>query len=309
MDRLSWMQSFVRAAETGSFSAVARELNTTQPTVSKHVASLERYLGARLFNRSTRNLTLTDEGSRFYEYSQRIMEQMQTAEADIRGGVAEPVGVLRVNAPVSFGRMHIAPFVREFLDAHPKVRLELDLADRFVDIIEEGVDVAIRIGELEDSALVARRIGVTQLDTVAAPAYIEQHGQPTVPADLVDHECIIYSTKRKSNDWQYEGPDGPLVQTVEGSFRTNSSEAVLSALLAGVGVAVTPCWMIADALADGRLVSLLPDYAPRPMPIQAVFPSNRHMSAKVRRFVEFLGEVFARDEVGVHGTQTPRAAA
>ncbi|MBR9812751.1 LysR family transcriptional regulator [bacterium] len=302
MDRLSWMQSFVRAAETGSFSAVARELDTTQPTVSKHVASLERYLGARLFNRSTRNLTLTDEGSRYYTYSQRILEQMQTAEADIRGGSAEAIGVLRVNAPVSFGRMHIAPYVREFLDANPRVRLELDLADRFVDIIEEGVDVAVRIGELEDSALVARRIGVTQLDTVASPAYVKAHGKPEIPGDLENHECIVYSSLRRSNEWRFEGPDGSIVQTVDGNFRTNSSEAVLSSVLAGVGIAVTPCWMIADALEAGKLVSLLPDYAPRPMPIQAVFPSNRHMSAKVRKFVEFLGDVFARDDVGVHGT-------
>jgi LysR family transcriptional regulator for bpeEF and oprC len=192
VDRLALMTSFVRAVETGSFSAVARELGTTQPNISRHIASLEQYLGTRLLHRSTRKLTPTSEGERYYAETRRLLDAIAEAESNVRGREI-PSGVLRVASPTLLGRAYLLPRVKTFLDRYPKVELDLQIGDRFIDLIEEGVDVAIRIGALRDSALKARRIGTAERVCVATPDYVTRHGKPKVPTDLKKHDCILYT--------------------------------------------------------------------------------------------------------------------
>jgi DNA-binding transcriptional LysR family regulator len=295
MDRLSAMAVFVRCVERGSFSAVGREMHMSQPTVSKQVAALEEHLGGALFARSTRHLALTGEGQRFYEQCRAILDAVDTAEASFKTGREEIAGVLHIATSVSFGRAQVMSRMRAFMQRYPSLRLDLQLNDRFVDIVEEGIDLAFRIGELSDSRLIARRVGTTYRVTVGAPAYLKRYGEPTHPDELRNHNCILYTGLVSQNEWAYTRDGHSLPVRVSGSFQTNSAEAVRAAALAGIGIAFAPVWLIGEDIRAKRLKVILTDYRPKPMPIHALLPANRRYSAKVKACVDFFRAAFDVD--------------
>jgi DNA-binding transcriptional LysR family regulator len=293
MDLLISMRQFVRVVETGSFSLVARETGTTQPTVSRTMAALEDHLGVRLLNRSTRAVTLTDDGRAFYAQAMRAIETVAEAEASVGRRHGQPSGLLRLGTPVSFGRLHVAALMPDFLRRYPDVEVELSMTDAFVDPVAEGLDLVIRVGTLEDPSLIARRIGTTRRVTVAAADYLDRRGIPLTPADLRQHECIVYTRLATNNRWHFDGPDGPIAVAVQGRFRADNSEAVREAVVAGAGIAVIPVWMFTNEITSGRVQTILDRFAPSALPIHAVYSSRRLVAPKVRAMIEFLAEVFA----------------
>jgi DNA-binding transcriptional LysR family regulator len=301
MDRLQTMQSFVRVVESGSFSAVARELNSTQSAISKQVAALERALGARLLNRSTRALSLTEEGERYFEQARRLVAEIAEAEGSVRSGRQQLSGWLRVAAAVGFGRLRLLPLVQGFLAQHPGLRVDLRLDDGFIDLVEQGIDVAVRVGHLPDSGLVARRIGTTCRRVVAHRSYLRRLPKglkaPRQPEDLLQHNCIVYTELRTRNAWTFvagagtkEPPGSERVVRVQGSLQSNSSEVIRAAVLAGMGIGYSPDWLFEEELASGELQTLLPDWQTPPMPMNLVSPPQRQQAAKVRAFGDHLAK-------------------
>jgi DNA-binding transcriptional LysR family regulator len=287
------MQLFVRIVESGSFSAVARELGMIQPTVSKQMTALEEKLGVRLLNRTTRRLSMTDAGREYYERCQRILDEVQEMETEVAGLQNRPSGTLRVNTPVAFGNVHLLPLTLAFRRKYPGVAIDLSLDDRYVDLVQEGFDVAIRFGELGDSQLVARHVGSSASVCVASPAYLSVHGTPKTPSELREHECITYSYLF-SNEWPFDGPDGLQSIKVHGDFRANSGMTIRSAALEGAGIASIPAFLIREDIETGRLVQLLSQFAPAPIRISAVYPSARLLSRKVKLFVDFIQQEFLK---------------
>ncbi|MFG6488052.1 LysR family transcriptional regulator [Roseateles sp. BYS78W] len=297
MDRLQAMQTLVRVVELGSFSAAARETGSTQSAVSKQVAALEKALGAQLLARSTRALKLTEAGERYVEQARRLVAEIAEAESELRAGEHRLQGTLRVAASVTFGRRQLMPLVRSFLAAHPGVQIDLRLNDGFIDLIEQGIDIAVRIGEQPDSSFVARRIGTTHRAVMACRGYFEQRGiaPPRQPADLARHDCIVYSELRTGPIWTFEAgsqaaaPPGSEVSVrVGGTLRTNSGEAVREALLSGMGLAYSPTWLFDVELASGEVEVVMPQWLGRSLPIQLVSPPQRRLSGKVKAFGDHL---------------------
>lgn len=299
MDRLAAMQSFVRVVESGSFSAVARETQATQSAVSKQIAALERTLGARLLNRTTRSLALTEEGERYFEQARRLVAEIAEAENALRNGEQQLTGLLRVAASVGFGRLKLLPQVQSFLALHPQVKIDLRLHDGFVDLVEQGIDVAVRIGELADSTLVARRIGNTQRALIASRKYLRSLPRglkgPRVPEDLQRHNCIVYTELATQNAWTFTAGAGAPVAVgtqvtirAQGNLQTNSSEVVRAAVLSGMGIGFAPTWLFEDEIPQGDLQVLLPDWPAPSLPVHLVSPSQRRHSAKVRAFAAHL---------------------
>ncbi|MBU3713125.1 MAG: LysR family transcriptional regulator [Limnohabitans sp.] len=302
MDRLTAMQTFVRVVESGSFSAVAREARSTQSAVSKQVAALERELGAKLLSRTTRSLALTEAGARYFEEARRLVSEIAEAEAELRQGEQQLRGWLRVAASVGYGRLKLLPLIKSFLDVHPNVKIDLRLNDGFVDLVEEGIDLAVRIGELADSSLLARRIGTTQRVLLASRKYLDALPQgvklPCVPQDLLEHNCLVYSELATQNAWTFTAgpgaaaPEGSQVTIrAEGNFQTNSSEVIRASVLSGMGIGYSPIWLFEDEIASGALQVLLPDWPAPPLPIHLVSPSQRRDSAKVRSFALHLSSL------------------
>lgn len=300
MDRLDCIRSFVRVVETGSFSAVARELNTTQPTVSKQIAALEEYLDVQLLNRSTRRLQLTQEGERFLEHCQRLLDAAAEAEASV-GQRQKPIGSLRVSCPVAFGQHQVMPYVKGFLDRYPGIQLDLTLSDRFVDFVEESMDIAIRIGQVNDPTLVSHRLGITRRVTVAGVSYfrdvslgtLRDRPEPQTPEELVDHNCIVYTRLATGNVWHFQLPSGKITQVnVRGNFRTDSSTAIRAAVIAGLGIAVCPVWLLSDLIQSDQLKVILNAYPPTSLPIHAVYRRGRFIPAKVRCFLDYFTHEF-----------------
>ncbi len=294
MDRLGAMEMFVRIVETGSFSAVARQMGTTQPTVSKQLTALEKRLGARLLQRSTRKLSLTESGQTYYDRCKRIVDEVREAEGTLGKMQTSLAGALHVNSSIAFGEMFVAPLVLQFQQQNPELSAELTLNDRFIDLLEEGVDVALRIGRLTDSSLVARRVGATRRIVVATPEYLRKHGTPKHPLDLADHNCLLYSYLSTGNEWSFQGPEGEIHVRVSGSFKSNNGHALARAVSAGVGIAMGPDWLMHEGLATGDIQAILPEYSTRPLDINAVYPSNRLLSAKVRTFIDYLQAELAK---------------
>ena len=290
MDRLAAMTVFVRVVETGSFSAVARERATTQSSVSKQVAALEAHLGVKLLSRSTRALALTEEGETFFPEARRLVADFDAAEGLLRDGARRLTGWLRVAASVGYGRRVLMPRIKSFLETHPALRIDLRLSDGFTDLIEQGIDVAIRLGELRDSGLVARAIGVSRRLLVASPRYFD--GRPEKlerPEDLAAHNCIVYTEFSTLNVWEFIGAeDEPVRVRVSGNLQTNSSEAIRAAAITGLGICHAPNWLFSEELASGELRELLPDWRARPIPIHAVFPSQRRNTPKIEAFIAHL---------------------
>lgn len=249
-------------------------------------------LSTRLLNRSTRKLSLTEPGAAYYERCKRIIDEVRDAEGTLGRLQASLAGTLHINSSITLGQMFLTPVLLKFQEQHPELAVELSLIDRFIDLVEEGVDVAIRIGRLTDSSLVARRLGQSRRLTVATPAYLAKYGTPKTPQDLRDHNCLLYSYLSTGNEWLFRGPDGEVRVKVSGNFKSNNGHALREALLAGVGIATTPDWLAHDRLAAGEIVPILQEFAPPPFEINAVYSSNRHVSAKVRTFIEFLQQEF-----------------
>lgn len=307
MDRLQAMRTFVRVVEAGSFSAVAHEANATQSAVSKQVAALERELGAKLLTRTTRSLALTEEGERYFEQVRRLVAEIAEAEAALRLGEQQLTGWLRVAASVGFGRLKLMPLVQSFLAEHRGVKIDLRLNDGFIDLVEQGIDVAVRIGELSDSTLIAKRVGTSRRLLMAHRRYLRALPKgikpPRVPDDLTKHNCIVYTELPMRNAWSFTaGPGAPEpagtthVVRVEGNLQTNSSEVMRASVLAGMGIGYSPEWLFDEELASGEVQRLLPDWEPLPVPIHLVSPQERRHSAKVKAFSEHVGRALTHGE-------------
>ena len=294
MDRIDCMKSFVRAIEINSFSAVAREQQTTQSKISKQVAALEKHLGVQLLTRSTTNLKLTEEGKKYYKYCQQILEAIAEAEANLTEK-ERPTGILHIGCPVLFGQMQIVPRLQSFMNRFPDIKIDLMMTDHFVDIVESGLDLIIRIGNHGDKDLISHQIGVTRRVTIATKKYFQNAGNPITPADLTKHNCIVYTNLTTVNEWHFQGSEGATRVTVEGRFQTNSSVAVRSAVLSGLGVAIAPVWMLGDEIYRGDLQVVLQDYQPTPLPIYAVYRRSRFYPAKISSFIDFLTDEFKLD--------------
>lgn len=296
MDRLRLMETFVRVVETGSLSAVARETLATQSAISKQLQALEAQLGAKLLVRSTRSHSLTEAGKLYYERCRQVLETLEEARVEVHRTEHEIAGELRVAAPTTFGRLHIVPRLPAFYERYPKIKVHLQLDDSFVDLVAEGIDVAFRVGELKDSRLIARRIGTAHRVTLASPAYLARCGEPQHPRELVHHQCLVYTGLSTVNEWTYQDPGKPdIVVRVDGSFRSNSAEAIRQAVTEGLGISYSTQWVYGDDIRAGRLVPLLTRFRPPPLPFNVVFQPARRPSLKVNHFVAFFADAFRRD--------------
>jgi DNA-binding transcriptional LysR family regulator len=304
MDKLQAMNTFVRVVDAGSFSAVANESNATQSAVSKQVAALERELGAKLLTRTTRSLALTEEGARYFEQVRRLVAEIAEAESALRTREQELTGWLRVAASVGFGRLKLMPLVESFLAEHRAVKIDLRLNDGFVDLVEQGIDVAVRLGELSDSSLIARRIGTTRRWLLAHRDYLRRLPKgkraPRIPEDLLHHNCLVYTEVPWRNSWTFTaGPGAPQpagttrVVRVEGNLKTNSSEVMRASVLARMGIGYSPTWLFDQELASGEVQHLLPDWEAAQIPIHLVSPRERRHSAKVNAFAEHVAKAIA----------------
>ena len=288
MDRMTGLSVFAKVVEGSSFAAAARHFGLSPAMVSKHILALEERLGARLLNRTTRRVSPTEIGRVFYERATRILADIDDAEQEAGALQATPRGLLRVSGPLSFGTRQLGPAIADFLAACPAVEIDVTLSDRVADLVEEGFDLAIRIGRLADSSLIARRIAPCLVVACAAPAYLKKQGAPRVPADLAAHNCLGYSYAALRNEWRFTGPDGVQSVRVAGRLNANNGDILRHAALGGEGIVLQPSFLVADDLAAGRLVPILPGYAPDELAIHAVYPHSRHLSVKVRSFVDFL---------------------
>jgi DNA-binding transcriptional LysR family regulator len=283
LDLITCMKSFLRTVETGSFSAVARELNTSQPTISKQIASLEEYLDVQLLVRSTRTMNLTDEGMRFYEHCQHVLEALSEAESSV-GKRQNPSGILRINCSAAFGQMQVLPRLKLFLDRYPDIKVDFTMSEHFVDLVGEGIDLAIRIGGSVDHSLISQPIGISRFVTVASVKYLERFGEPHVPTDLLQHNCIVYTPQSTGNEWPFRG----TTVRVNGNLQVNSSIAHHGAVLAGIGIGTAPMWAYSSELQTQSVKVILAEYEREPLPIQAVYRRGRFQSAKVKCFIDFL---------------------
>lgn len=294
MDRLGDLDLFLRVLDLGSISAAARSLDLSVAVASQRLQRLEKDLGVRLFHRTTRRLHPTAEGTALAQRGRPLVEELESLGADLREAAAEVAGTLRVTLSATFGRQYVSPLLPEFLARHPRLRLSTHLSDHFVDLVSEGFDLAIRIGALEDSNLVARRIASNRRVVCAAPGYLARHGAPRTPQDLAGHECLLLSGRDGRHDvWRFTGSGGETITVrVQGRFDSNLGELVRDAALAGQGIATFSLWHVADDLRGGQLRLLLPDYPLPATTISAVTPHRRTMPPRVRAFVDFLAEKF-----------------
>jgi DNA-binding transcriptional LysR family regulator len=289
MDRFGDLDVFAHVVTAKSMSAAGRQLKLSPAVISKRIRRLEERLGVRLLQRTTRQLSLTEAGQGFYERVVSILSSIEDAEAWVASGTGQARGTLRVSAPTSFGRMHIAPHLKPFLDANPLVSVDLILTDAFVDIIGEGFDLAVRIADLQDSSLVAKRLAPNHRVLCASPGYLAARGVPDSIEALARHTLITHN----ADQWRLDGPSGPVNVRVGGPLRTNSSEVVREALLAGVGIALRSTWDVGPELKSGALLRVLPEYSVgKRVAVHAVYPSRRHMEQKVRVFVDYLAELY-----------------
>ena len=296
MDRLLAMEMFVRVVETGSFSKAAREFNTTQPTVTKQIAATEARLKVRLLNRNTRGVSLTEPGARYYEKCKAVVRDAEEADNIVQLKQGQAQGLLRIGTSVAFGRRVVVPLALEYMRRNPQVQLDLSFEDRYVDLIAQGIDVAVRMGKLADSSLGARFLGMNPWVMVASPAYLRKHGVPKRAEDLSGHAALIYSSVVGDEVWRMRTPKGDAVNVaVSGRFRSNNLSAVLAAAREGMGVALMPRYVASDSLAVGKVLEVLGDHALAEQEIHAVFPSPKLVPGKVSTFVAFLQGHFAED--------------
>ncbi|AKS41146.1 LysR family transcriptional regulator [Wenzhouxiangella marina] len=288
MDRFQQMQVFSTVVEVGSFAGAAEALELSPAAVSRQIAALETRLGVRLLQRTTRRLSLTPEGEVFLERARQLLESLSEAEAEISEHSVEVMGRLRINAPVSYGLTHLAPLWGGFLEQHPRLKLDITLSDRSVDLVEEGYDLAIRIGKLGDSSLIARRLATTRLVLCASPDYLQRHGRPEAPKDLVEHRIWSYSYFRLGDEWRFDGPEGEVSVRLRPVLHSNNGDTCRMGAVQGHAVVLQPGFLVEGDLKEGRLVELLPDYRAGELGVFALYPSRRHVAPKLRLMVEYL---------------------
>jgi DNA-binding transcriptional LysR family regulator len=293
MDRITSMAVFKRAVDDGSLAAASRHFGISPEMAGAHVRSLETRLGARLMNRTTRRLHLTEVGASYYARCTAILADIEEAEAEASSQQAAPRGLLRMTTPLTFGVRHIAPAISDYVASHPEVSVEVVVSDRFVNLIEEGFDLAIRVGDLQESSLIARRLASAHLVVCAAPEYLHRAGRPETPSDLRRHACLIYTETLTPTKWRFEGADGHVeTVNVSGTISSSSVEFIRQLALAGHGVILAPSFFVGLDIAEERLTALLPDWRSRALPIHVLYPHRPLLSAKVRTFVDFLAERF-----------------
>ena len=294
MDPLDGITAFARVVDSGSFSAAARRLKISKSAVSAHVQRLEERLGIRLLNRTTRRISLTEAGAAYYRHCARILAEAEAAEQAATALQREPQGTLRISAPVSFGWMHVAPAVPPFLKRYPELAVDISLSPEHVKLVDEGLDLAIRIGVLEDSPLVVRKLAPSRLVLCAAPAYLKECGIPREPRDLAEHNCLCTGLLPWGDDWRLAGKRGEVRVAVGGNVRSNSAELLRAAALDGIGIALLPTWAAGEPLRSGMLRRVLEAWELPASTIYAVYPANRLMAMKVRAFVDHLARCFGR---------------
>jgi DNA-binding transcriptional LysR family regulator len=294
MDPLDGIAAFARVVDSGGFSAAAGRLGISKSAVSAHVQRLEQRLGVRLLNRTTRRVSLTEAGAAYYRHCARILADAEIAEQAASALQREPRGTLRISAPDSFGWMHVAPAVPAFLKRYPKLSIDIALSPAHVNLVDEGLDLAIRIGVLEDTPLVVRKLAPSRLVACATPAYLREHGVPRAPGDLARHNCLCTSLLPWGDEWRLAGKRGEVRVAVGGSFRSNNAEMLRAAALDGIGIVLLPTWAVAEPLRTGALRRVLDAWEPPASTIYAVYPGNRLMSVKVRAFVDHLARCIGR---------------
>lgn len=296
MDKLKSLTIFLRSAQSGSFSEAARQLGMAPSAVSRAVLRLEDELGVRLLQRTTRSLTLTEAGDRFYQRAQQILNDLEEAELEVQQSQSMPIGTLRLDLSFTFGKLHIAPALLRFAAQYPELKLNVSFNDRLIDLIEEGIDATVRVGLSSDSSLIMHHLATAHYTTCASPQYLAQYGTPTTPTDLLQHRCInfIFPQTRREPTWKFE-QDGKLIDfAVDSYLRFNNSEVILEAVIQGAGIVQLPKFIAAKAIARGDLQPILQPYATQAgLPIAVLYPQKRYLSAKVRVFVEFMQELTA----------------
>lgn len=288
MDRFLEMRTFTHVVDAGSFIGAANAMETSKAAVSRYVGELEERLGVRLLNRTTRSLSLTEDGEVFYQRCKELLGGVESAEAEITSRSAEAIGLLKVNVPVSFGISHLAQVWPAFKAAHPKITFDVTLTDRVTDIVEEGFDLAVRISRLQNSSLVSRKLATTRIVMCASPEYLARAGTPAHPKDVANHTVIAYSYWSAKNEWEFTGPEGRVAVKTTPCIRTNNGDTCKTAALMHQGIILQPTFVVGEDLAAGRLVEICPDYRSLEMGIYAVYNSRQHQLPKVRVFIDFL---------------------
>ncbi len=295
MNRFTAMDTFVRVVDTGSFTGAARQLRVGQPAVSKIIAQLEERVGVKLLVRSSQRLTPTEAGATFYEHARRSIEEADEAELKARGAGSALTGRLRIGAAVTFARLHVVPLLAKFLAMHPSLELEVFLDDRNLDLVEAGIDVALRMGDLPDSALTARKIGQNPRVVVGTPGYFREAGEPATPAELAAHQAVIYDQRGGGVAWIFTQGGAKSAVALQGRIRLTAAEGVREAVFAGMGLAVASKWMFVPEIASGRVVCVLQDWQLPSIDLWAVFPTGRNASAKARAFAGFIEHELAAE--------------
>jgi DNA-binding transcriptional LysR family regulator len=290
MDKFLEMQTFAAVVDAGSFVRAAESLDMSKAAVSRYVAELEARLGVRLLHRTTRKLSLTQEGRAFHVRCKALLGELEEAESEITAQSTQASGLVKINVPVTFGNLHLAPLWSDFMTQNPRVTLDVTLNDRVVDLVDEGYDLVVRIASLPSSSLISKKLASTRMVLCASPGYLTRHGQPKHPSDLAGHTVLAYSLLAMGDQWGFDGPDGKVTVAVNPALRTNSGDTCRAAALKHHGIILQPTFMVGEDLRSGALVELMPQYRSSEFGIYAVYPSRRYMSAKVRLLIEFLAK-------------------
>ena len=294
MDRFHELGAFIAVVEAGGFSAAARRTGESQPAVSKAIAALEKRLGVALFNRSTRSVTLTDQGQRYYERTKPLVDEMDDADGELTSSTQNVSGLIRIAASSTFGRLHVLPLIPDLLSLNPGLRVDLVLSDFFRDMVEDRIDLAIRVGPVEESEAVVRRVASTPLVCVGSRRYFEKHGMPKTPAELIDHNCLLYGGLTELAKWPFIGPKGRFSVPVRGNLSSNSVETIRTAVLAGVGIGLFAKVSLADELSHPDIITIFDEFVRDVRDISLVWPTRRFIPARVRRVTDFLTAAIPR---------------
>jgi len=286
------MTAFAAVADMGGFTAAAAKLGLSRAAISKSVMQLEAHLGTRLLNRTTRRVSLTEIGRIYHERCKDILRDIEEVDAIASDHGDIPQGLLRISAPTSFGIRHLSQAIPTYLQQHPQVRISLSYSDRFVDLVSEGIDVAVRIANLQDSSLIARKVTACRRILCASPSYLQQRGEPKVPQDLALHPCLVYSNEAKAETWTLHGPNGIETVNVNGPLCADNGDILCASAMAGLGITLLPTFIVGAEIRAGRLIPVLAQYTPSEIAMYTIFPSRRYMAARVRTFVDFLANYF-----------------
>jgi len=298
MDLLAAFRCFVRVAETGSFSAVAREVGSTQPAISRQIAALEAHFDVRLIQRTTRSLTFTQDGQDLLAHARRVLDTVDETEEVLGKRRASPSGTVRIASSTSMARLHLIPRLKRLMERYPDLEVEISISEQVQDLVAENIDIAIRAGQIADSSLVARHLGSTSRGLIVSTDYLEAHGEPKTPQELARHSCLVYTggqSRASAHQWEFDGPDGTTMVQVSGRFRCDSIEGICDAIRAGLGISRLPTWMFDEDIANGKVRAILKDWQPPRIPIHAVYPSRRHLAPRVRAVIDFFVNEFRLD--------------